>query len=201
MTEETVWYVPAEEKREPGTIHVVVFALLIGVGAVAGAFGSLAIPLGYGVTGFWPGVAVQAVGGIWFGIWGVLAGALFPFISNSLAGAPLYVSLAYFPSNFIQGFLPALVFRYLKVDPRLRKTSDYIHFIWSAVLVNNFLGALWAVTVLQQFGLITVTSAPLFFSGWVIGNGVPALIFGIILLKVLSGFIIRHRSFVKRWVA
>jgi hypothetical protein len=149
MTEETVWYVPAEEKREPGTIHVVVFALLIGVGAVAGAFGSLAIPLGYGVTGFWPGVAVQAVGGIWF----------------------------------------------------LRKTSDYIHFIWSAVIVNNFLGALWAVTVLQQFGLITVTSAPLFFSGWVIGNGVPALIFGIILLKALSGFIIRHRSFVKRWVA
>ena len=201
LTPQEIWTIKEDEIRKPTSAHIAVFALLIGVGAVAGTFGSIAIPLGYGVTGFWPGVAVQAVGGIWFGMWGVLAGALFPFISNSLAGAPLYVSVAYFPSNFIQGFLPAWVFRAFKVDPRLRTGRDWVHFIWSAVVVNNFRGGLWAVTALQWFGLITVASVPLFFSGWVIGNGVPALVFGAILLKALSPVVIRHRVFCKGWWA
>jgi len=197
----SVWKIEEGEVRKPGTIHIAVFALLIGVGAVAGAFGSLAIPLGFGVTGFWPGVAVQAVGSIWFGLWGVIAGGLFPFISNSLAGAPLYVSVAYLPSNIVQGLVPLLAFKYLRLDPRLRSIKDYIGYILFAVVINNVLGASWAVTALQYFGLITVGSVPLFFSGWTIGNGVPSLIFGIILLKALSPIIIRSRAFCKGWLA
>lgn len=196
-----VWKIEEGEVRRPGTIHIAVFALLIGVGAVAGAFGSLAVPLGFGVTGFWPGVAVQAVGSIWFGLWGVIAGGLFPFISNSLAGAPLYVSVAYLPSNIIQGLIPLLAFKYLRLDPRLKTAKDYAGYIIFAVIINNILGASWAVTALQYFGLITVSSVPLFFSGWTIGNGVPSLVFGIILLKALSPLIIRSRAFCKGWLA
>ncbi len=197
----SVWEVEPGEVRKPGTVHIAIMALLIGVGAVAGTFGSLSVPLGYGVTGFWPGVAVQAVGSIWFGMWGVLAGFLFPFISNSLAGAPLYVSFAYLPSNLLQGIIPAWAFKFFKADPRLTKGSDYLHYIIWGVVVNNLAGAAWAVTALQWFGLITVESVPLFFSGWTIGNGVPSLIFGIILLKALSPLVVRHRSFVKGWWA
>ncbi len=196
-----VWKFEEGEVRKPGTIHITVFALLIGVGAVAGTFGSLAVPLGFGVTGFWPGVAVQAVGSIWFGLWGVIAGGLFPFISNSLAGAPLYVSVAYLPSNLIQGLVPLLAFKYLGLDPRLTKAKDYVGYVLFAVIINNILGASWAVTALQYFGLITVQSVPLFFSGWTIGNGVPSLVFGIILLKALSPLVIKSRAFCKGWLA
>ena len=201
MSEKSVWELEPGEVRKPGTIHIAIMALLIGVGAVAGTFGSLSIPLGYGVTGFWPGVAVQAVGSIWFGMWGVIAGFLFPFISNSLAGAPLYVSFGYLPSNLIQGLLPAWAFKYFKADPRLTSGKDYAIFIVFGVILNNILGAAWAVTALQWLGLVTVESVPLFFSGWTIGNGVPALIFGIILLKALSPLVVKHRSFVKKWWA
>ncbi|MEM0383941.1 MAG: hypothetical protein QXX19_07455 [Candidatus Caldarchaeum sp.] len=196
-----VWQIREGEVRKPGTIHLAVFALLIGVGAVAGAFGSLAVPLGFGVTGFWPGVAVQAVGSIWFGLWGVVAGGLFPFISNSLAGAPLYVSFAYLPSNIVQGLVPLLAFKFLKLDPRLRRARDIGGYIAFAVIINNILGATWAVTALQYFGLITVASVPLFFSGWTIGNGVPSLVFGLILLRALSPLIIKSRAFCKGWLA
>ncbi|MGC9208793.1 MAG: hypothetical protein ACP5GH_02920 [Nitrososphaeria archaeon] len=199
--EQNPWVYEEGEKRKPGSIHVAVFALLIGIGAVTGAFGSIAVPLGYGVSGFWPGVAVQAVGSIWFGLWGILAGAIFPFISNALAGAPLYVSLAYFPSNFVQGLIPFLTFKYLKIDPRLNSWKGYVAYILSAVIINNILGATWAVTALNALHLITVTSAPLFFSGWVIGNGVPSLIFGIIVLKALSNMVIKSRAFCKGWLA
>ena len=201
MAEENVWKIEEGEVRKPGTVHIAILALLIGVGAVAGTFGSLSVPLGYGVTGFWPGVAVQAVGSIWFGLWGVAAGFLFPFISNTLAGAPLYVSFAYLPSNLLQGLVPAFVFKYMKLDPRLRTAKDYIMYILFGVIINNVLGALWAVTALQAIGLITVESVPLFFSGWTIGNGIPSLIFGIILLKALSPMVIRHKAFCKGWLA
>ncbi|MDG7036996.1 MAG: hypothetical protein JRN32_01320 [Nitrososphaerota archaeon] len=195
------WIYEEGEVRKPGSIHIAIFALLIGIGAVTGSFGSIAFPLGYGVSGFWPGVAVQAVGSIWFGLWGALAGGLFPFISNSLSGAPLYVSLAYFPSNFIQGLLPFLVFKYLKVDPRLNNWVGYAAYVLFAVIINNALGATWAVTALTSFHLITVTSTPLFFSGWLIGNGLPSLIFGIIVLKILSKTVVRSRAFCKGWLA
>ncbi|MGC8621991.1 MAG: hypothetical protein ACP5U0_08770 [Caldisphaera sp.] len=195
------WVYEEGEKRKPGSIHIAIFALLIGIGAVTGAFGSIAVPLGYGVSGFWPGVAVQAVGSIWFGFWGILAGAIFPFISNALSGAPLYVSLAYFPANFVQGLIPFLAFKYLKIDPRLNNWVGYVAYILFAVIINDALGATWAVTVLKALHLITVTSAPLFFSGWLIGNGLPSLIFGIIVLKALSKTVIKSRAFCKGWLA
>ena len=150
----SIWEVEPGEVRKPGTVHIAIMALLIGVGAVAGTFGSLSVPLGYGVTGFWPGVAVQAVGSIWFGMWGVLAGFLFPFISNSLAGAPLYVSFAYLPSNLLQGIIPAWAFKFFKADPRLTSGKDYAIFIVFGVILNNILGAAWAVTALQWLGLV-----------------------------------------------
>ena len=73
----SVWDVRPGEVRRPGIIHVVMMALFTGVGIVVGTLGSLAIPVGF-VSAFWPGQAVQAVGGVWFGYWGGIAGALFP---------------------------------------------------------------------------------------------------------------------------
>ncbi len=201
MNTQDVWQRRIPSPSRPTPKHFLVFFLLIAIGAVTGTFGSIAIPVGHGVTGFWPAIVVQVLGGIWFGMWGVLAGVIFPFISNTLAGAELYVSFWYLPSNFIQGFLPALVFRLLKVDPRLRSPRDWFHYLWSGAVVNNFLGALWAVTALRSLGLITVSNIPLFFSSWIIGNGVPAFILGVIFLKFLSPKIINHPTFCRGWWA
>lgn len=101
LTAEEIWTVEKGEKRSVGVIHIVILALLIGIGFVVGAFGSISFPLGFGVNFFWTGIVVQQVGPIWFGAWGVLAGAIFPFFSNAIAGTPFYVSLAYIPANAI----------------------------------------------------------------------------------------------------
>ena len=112
-----VWTIEPGERRQPGIVHVVMLALFIGIGIVVGTLGSLAIPIGF-VSAFWPGQAVQAVGGVWFGMWGVLAGMFFPFISNALSGsAPIPVSAAYLPANFLQAFLAGAAFRWFKADP------------------------------------------------------------------------------------
>ena len=141
MEEEKIWEVEEGEKRSVGVIHIVITALLIGIGAVVGAFGSFTLPLGFGVNFFWPAIAVQNVGSVWFGAWGVIAAALFPIISNGIAGTPVYVSLAYIPANAVQALLPALAFRLFKADPRLRKGRDYLIFL-VAITLGNISGAL-----------------------------------------------------------
>lgn len=196
-----VWEVEPGERRSVGVIHIVITALLIGIGFVVGAFGSISFPLGFGVNFFWTGIAIQQVGPIWFGIWGVIAGTIFPFFSNAIAGTPFYVSAAYIPANLLQALLPALAFRYLKADPRLRSGRDFA-ILYGAMIVSSALGGLWSVlVVLRSFGLLTTNSVPLFLWGWFGGNVLAGLVFNTILLKALSGVVIRSPAFVKRWLA
>lgn len=199
MNAEQIWTMEEGETRSAGVIHIVITALLIGIGAVVGAFGSFSLPLGFGVNFFWPAIAVQNVGGIWFGAWGAIAGSLFPIISNGITGTPVYVSLAYIPANFMQAFLPAFAFRYFKADPRLNKSRDWAVFLISITVANIF-GALYSpLVVLKGFGLLTAESVPVFIWGWFGGNEVAGIIFGVILLKALSGVVLETNAFVKRW--
>ena len=201
MTAEQIWSVEAGERRPVGGIHIVILALLIGIGFVVGAFGSISFPLGFGVNFFWTGIAVQQVGAIWFGAWGVLAGTIFPFFSNAVAGTPFYISLAYVPANAVQAFLPAWAFRFFKADPRLQSGRDYL-ILLATMIVSSAFGALWSpLVVLRGFGLLTTESVPLFIWGWFGGNVIAGLVFNFILLKALSGVVIRTPSFVKRWLS
>lgn len=201
LTAKEIWTVQEGEKRSVGVIHIVILALLIGIGFVVGAFGSISFPLGFGVNFFWTGIAVQQVGPIWFGAWGVIAGTIFPFFSNAIAGTPFYVSLAYIPANAVQAFLPAWVFRRFKLDPRLKSTRDWL-WLLAAMVVSSAFGALWSpLVVLRGFGLLTTDSVPLFIWGWFGGNVVAGIVFNFILLKVLSPVVIRTTAFVKKWWA
>jgi hypothetical protein len=201
MTAEEIWTVQPGERRSVGVIHIVITALLIGIGFVVGAFGSISFPLGFGVNFFWTGIAVQQVGAIWFGAWGVLAGAIFPFFSNAIAGTPFYISLAYIPANAVQAFLPAWAFRHFKADPRLRSGRDY-GILLAAMIVSSAFGALWSpLVVLRSFGLLTTDSLPIFIFGWFGGNVIAGIVFNFVLLKALSSVVIRTPAFVKRWWA
>jgi integral membrane sensor domain MASE1 len=201
MTAEQIWTVEAGERRSPGIVHVVMMALFIGIGIVVGTLGSLAIPIGF-VSAFWPGQAVQAVGGTWFGAWGVIAGMFFPFISNAMSGsAPIPVSAAYLPANFLQAFLAAAAFRWFKADPRLNSVRDWTIWVVIGVLLANFLGAFWGTYILSWFGLITEAARPTALLGWLIGNSIPSLIFGSILLKFVSPMVMRSKAFTKGWWA
>ncbi len=178
--------------------HVVILALFTGIGIVVGTFGSLAIPIGF-VSAFWPGQAVQSIGSIWFGWWGGIAAALFPLISNSLSGsAPLPVSIAYLPANFLQGMIAGWAFRRLKADPALSEGRDWgIWILWGA-LVPNLIGAAWGSTMLVAFGLITQAAQFITFLGWFVGNTIPTVILGSLVLKFVSPLVMRSKAFVKR---
>gem|GEM_PF-358257 len=197
-TSENVWKVAEGEVRKPGLQHFVMTALFTGIGIVVGTFGSLAIPLGY-ITAFWPGQAIQTVGGIWYGGWGGIAGAAFPIISNAIAGsAPLPISLAYIPGNLAQSVVGGLAFRLFKADPRLRSGRDWTIFTIFAIIVSNLIGALWGSGVLIVFGLITSGAFWVTFIGWFLGNSIASWVLGVVMLKFISPIVLRSKAFVKR---
>jgi hypothetical protein len=210
--EQSIWELTNAEVRKPGTVHFVIFTVLVIVGTVIGSFGRIPITLGSGIDewikGYWIPVTIQVVGSLWFGLWGVLAGGLFPIISWMLNGTLPYVSLIYFPANVVQGLLPLAAFKYLNHDPRLRTSKDLVVYILSGAILNNILGSLVAVAALEVAnvphdmvgGGISLQHSH-FITAWTVGNAVPALVFGIILLKVLSPIVVKHRSFCKGWWA
>ncbi len=178
--------------------QILLAIILFGLGAFLGTIGSISLPLGLGVTGFWPAIVVQVAGGIWLGALGVLVGALFPFISNTYAGAPLIISFIYLPSNIVQGLIPYLVFKNLGLDPALRSLRSLIHFLWSGVLVNNALGALLATFMVLVSGLHLYTDPYVFARTWFFGNIVPMLFIGSPTLMFLSPLLERIGIIPKR---
>ena len=201
LTRETIWRTEEGEIRKPGIIHIVMLALFTGIGIVVGTFGSLAVPLGF-VSAFWPGQAVQSIGSIWFGGWGAIAAGLFPLISNSLSGsAPLPVSVAYLPANILQGLIAGWAFRNFKADPRLLNGHDWRTWITWGSIVPNLVGAGWGSTMLVAFGLITQAAQLTTFLGWFIGNTIPTVVLGSLILKYVSPLVMRSKAFCKGYWA
>lgn len=199
MTAEDVWAVQAADQRPTMIRRLATLALLILVGALIGAFGTISFPLGFGVNTFWTGIAVQQVGAIWFGMWGVLAGVIFPFFSNATLNTAWTISAAYIPANFIQSFLPAWALRHFRADPRLRRWRDTV-VLFAAMVVSNALGALWSiVVVLRGFDLLPEGAILQYLWSWFSGNLLAGMVFNFLSLFAFSGMVIRSGRFVKRW--
>jgi len=203
-----IWEVPPSDGKKPGWVHLLIFFVLIFLGTLLGSLSSLSFRIttainpngpAYGVNYFWLGIVVQQVGSIWYGAWGVLAGVIFPFISNSATQASLLITAAYFPANFVQSFLPAFIFRRLKLNPKLEDGRDFLY-LFLTMLVSSLFGALWSVFILViVLGRLEWSDALLNFFGWFGGNLVAGIIFNYFLLKALSQRVINSNGFVRRW--
>ncbi|MFB6355577.1 MAG: hypothetical protein ABEJ65_03565 [bacterium] len=198
----SVWDTSSDQHRVPGIQHLVITALLTGVGTVAGMAGA-SFSVGFGVTFFWPAIAIQIVGGMWYGVWGgVIAAGLFPVLSNMIGGGtPPQVSLLWIPANVIQGMTTGIVFRQFNFDPRLREIKDYAAFIIVGGILSNIPGAFYGPWIGKMFGLFTQKSYFIAVLAWFIGNSTCALVFGIVLLKALSPIVVKTRTFCKGYLA
>jgi len=194
----SIWETEKGESRKPMMTHMVMLALLTGIGVATGFFGYRILPIGGFLSAFWPGMAIQVVGGIWYGMWGGIAGAIFPLIANTMSGvAPIVVSLTYLPSNFIQSIGGGWAFRSFKVDPCLKDKRSMLVFTLGAILLPNMIGAAWGSTMMRLFGLITPASHLLFFFVWWMGNSIPAWLLGIYMLRTISPIVIKTKTFCK----
>ncbi|HIE39407.1 MAG TPA: hypothetical protein EYH30_09240 [Anaerolineales bacterium] len=200
-----VWEVQPGERRHPGVIHgVIALVLLILAIAVSRLCSfSLVLPLPLGkfmLTYFSPATTVQVVGGMWFGMWGVIAGMLFPVIGGFIGGQPLVVNLLLIPVNIVQSVAAVWVFRRWRRDPRLATFADWVVFILVVGLLMNIPAAIWVTAVYWRFGIAS-GSWIIFLVSYIIGHGLPPAVLGAVLLKAFSGVVVRSRVFCKGWWA
>ena len=88
-------------------------------------------------------------------------------------------------------------FRYYKANPALLSKHDWTVWIVAGALIPNAVGAAWGSTMLVAFGLITQAAQFTTFLGWFIGNTIPTVILGSIILKYVSPLVMRSKAFCK----
>jgi hypothetical protein len=187
-------------ERKPGTIHVVVTAVMSGLIAVIGYMTHMFLP--HFVISVWPTTGLFAVAGIWFGAWGVLAA----YIGNTvscLAAFPLTLAAAQSVSTVFQALIPAWAFRRFKANPGLKTSRDSTIFMIWANVIAGFVSTLIGPTVWYLFKWVPTTDSLFYIlmPGWFISNLIITPLIAIPLLKATSGAVTKSRAYVKRWLA
>jgi len=187
-------------ERKPGTIHVVVTAVMSGLIAVIGYLTHNFLP--HLVITVWPTVGLFAVAGIWFGAWGVLAAYIGNTIS-AMSALGLVVSALQSISTIFQALIPAWAFRFFKADPRLTTSRDGTIFMIFGVVIPGFVSTLIAPPIWYIFGLVPTMDALIYLMmpGWFLSNVVITPLIAIPLLKAVSGAVMKSRAYTKGWLA
>ncbi len=194
------WGVAPGVGLHSGPQHLLALGLVVLLGTVVGSLGTVGLPVGYNVSAFWPAMTIQVVAGLWFGGWGVLGGTLFAVFSNLLTGGSWANVWGFIPSNLVQSGLCALAFRRWRLDPCLSGRRDLVGFVLAGALGANLLGAGLGLLALWLGGDLSHASQALtILVSWTVGNGLPCLLLGIPLLRVMSPLVVNSSMFCVSW--
>jgi hypothetical protein len=183
---------------KPKHLVILVAASVMGTGLAV--FGNLVRlePIAsahYLVTG------IMSVMSMWLGGWGMLAQAIGGALGGIIAGMPVPISLAFtIPLGLLQGFLPAMAMRTLKMDPGLKSKRDWLIFIGVVVLINVIIPdiLLWAgLTAYNHWSLQTIFNASYLQDSLL--HILTYLIVTFALCKGVSRFVMRSRFYIKGW--
>jgi PAS domain S-box-containing protein len=163
-----------------------IVTILVFAGVILGTLGTWSVPLGHGISAFWPAFVVQTAGGIWFGGWGVLAAVLFPVFTNSLANVGWSGIFGFIPANLAQGLIPAWAFRYFRADPAIRDRKGLIFYaIWGAIIPAAAGGLVGSIAVIL-FGDATWDDYFRLAVQWSLPNMAVSLLIGTPIVRVLT---------------
>jgi hypothetical protein len=146
-------------------------------------------------------VAFMILFTLWFGCYGAIAayvGTLVGaglLVSESLVQNP-HVALVWAAAGFLQALIPLVAVRSFNVDLTLSSPRDYTYIILFGVIINNLVGAAWAVWTLSLVETVSFVSA---FSAWFIGNVVVCILIVPLALKLFTEKVQKNRLFVRKY--
>jgi len=198
----------AQVKRRITWAHIVSFVLATAIAYVLAVLSWLIFPVlgAPGVSALYVAAAVYVPLGIWMGIWGALAGYFSCFFLGLYpSGYTVIQSAVWSFADFIEAFIPALLFRLLKVDPdftvkheKAAKWFPLFVSVGTAILILGIvIQYLWGQHLGEPFTTIyaisVYTGSALALVGVVLGllTGDPktwgTYIAGVVLTSLLSG--------------
>jgi signal transduction histidine kinase/CheY-like chemotaxis protein len=164
-----------------------IFLVILFIGTLLGVVGTVSYPIQSNLSCLWPAAVVQALGGVFFGIWGVVAGIVFPIFSNMLTDGHQTQIIGWIPANFVQSFLPYLVKKLFHFSSYKFNKKTVLCFVIGCVLISGILGGAIGCSALY-FADVAITGKEIFnsFITWITGYIPIALFFGLIFLKTLG---------------
>lgn len=189
-------------KKGVQPIHIVILALSAAIATVLGIvsvqlFPVLTIP---GVSGLFLAAGFYVPFGLWWGIWGALAGGISGFLLIA-TGTPVPLAIFYFVGDFLEPLVPLVAFRVLKLDPGLRNAKSVVGYLVFGVIGGALASALVGPTgIVVTAGLSMDAWLPTFIP-WLIGDIIVIVVIGIILLRVLTPVIERMPGYVKGYLS
>ncbi len=138
----------SEVKRRVTWMHIVTFAFATAISYVLAVVSSLIFPVlgAPGVSALYVASAIYVPLGVWMGLWGALAGYLSCFFLGLYpSGYSVVQSLIWSVADFIEAFIPALIYRAMRVDPDFRAKRP-----WAAKMLPLFIST---GTVLLLIGM------------------------------------------------
>jgi integral membrane sensor domain MASE1 len=189
-------------KKGVQPIHIVILALSSAIATVLGIISVQLVPVVTipGVSGLFLAAGFYVPFGLWWGIWGALAGGISGFLLIAI-GTPVPLAAFFFIGDFLEPFVPLVAFRVLKLDPGLRNTKSVVGYLIFGVIGGALASALVGPTgIIVTAGLSMDAWWPTFVP-WLIGDIIVILVIGIILLRVLTPVIERMPGYVKRYLS
>lgn len=146
-------------------------------------------------------VAFMVLFTLWFGCYGAIAAYVGTLagsgllVSDTLVHNP-HVALVWAVAGLLQALIPLVAVRSFQVDLTMKNPRDYTYIILFGVLVNNLVGAVWAVGTLSLVETVSFTSA---FLAWLISNVVVCFLIVPLFLKLFTETVQKNRLFVRNY--
>jgi hypothetical protein len=192
-----------KHEKEPTYSFVILTLILIVVDTILAWLSVTIFPTIAGglISWIFIAVAFMILFTLWFGCYGAIAayvGTLVGsglLVSETLAQNPL-VAILWAVAGLLQVLIPLVAVRSFDVDLSMENPRDYTYVILFGVIINNLIGAVWAVGSLSLIETVNMTSA---FTAWFIGNAIVCILIVPLALKVFTPRMQKSRLFVRNY--
>jgi hypothetical protein len=192
-----------KHENEPTYSFVILTFVLILIDTILAWLSVTVFPtIGGGVISWlFIAIAFMILFTLWFGGYGAIAayvGTLVGsglLVSETLVHNPL-IALLWAGAGLFQVLIPLVAVRSFEVDLTMSNPRDYTYVILFAAIINNLVGALWAIWTLSLIETVSFTTA---FTAWFIGNAVICILIVPLSLKLFTERVQKSRLFVKTY--
>jgi hypothetical protein len=192
-----------KHENPPTYSFVILTFILIIVNTLLAWLSVSIFPLAAGgvISWIYIAVAFMILFTLWFGCYGAIAAYVGTLagsgllVSDTLVHNP-HVALVWAVAGLLQALIPLVAVRSFQVDLTMKNPRDYTYIILFGVIVNNLIGAVWAVGTLSLVETVSFTSA---FSAWFIGNAVICILIVPLFLKLFTEKVQKNRLFVRNY--
>jgi len=179
--------------------YIIIFVIATVINSLLARFADITFPSAPGVSSLYFAVAFMIVFTLWFGAWGAIAAYLGCVIGSGIGYVPFSVNLYWSLADLWQVLIPLVAFKAFHADIGLKTKRDFLIYLVFGWFLNCLIGAIWGSTMLAVGGVIGSGEVLKTFTSWFVGDLIVVIVITTLLLKYVTGYIVKSGLYVKNY--